>query len=208
MAKSMTQEARSAATSRKKTPPCCQDRQPRRPRRTAPAFQQYQAAVQLLQQGKYEKALAAFEKLLPTAPVEIVERCRMYIATCQRQIGKARPSPSLTPRNTTTTPSPSSTPATTRRRASSSSAFSPRHPASRLRLLRPGPARRHHRTHPGLPRQPVQGHRAQSQKPPPGPRRTTTFRAWWTIPASPSCCILRFRKAIDVNLCAVSRPLH
>jgi len=40
----------------------------------------------MLQQGKYEKALEAFGKLLPTAPLEIVERCRMYINTCQRQL--------------------------------------------------------------------------------------------------------------------------
>ncbi len=55
---------------------------------TGPAFQHYQSAVQLLQQGKYEKALAAFEKLLPTAPAELVERCKMYINTCQRQMEK------------------------------------------------------------------------------------------------------------------------
>jgi tetratricopeptide (TPR) repeat protein len=54
-----------------------------------PAFQQYQAAVQLLQQGKYDKALAAFEKLLPIAPAEILERTRMYIATCRRQLDQA-----------------------------------------------------------------------------------------------------------------------
>jgi len=53
-----------------------------------PAFQHYQAAVQLLQQGKYDKALAAFEKLLSTAPPELRERCKMYISTCQRQLGK------------------------------------------------------------------------------------------------------------------------
>jgi tetratricopeptide (TPR) repeat protein len=44
--------------------------------------------MQLLQQGKFEKALAAFEKLLPTAPVAIKERCHMYITTCQRQLEK------------------------------------------------------------------------------------------------------------------------
>lgn len=55
---------------------------------TGPAFQHYQAAVQLLQQGKYEKALVAFEKLLPTAPAEILERAKMYIQTCQRQLEK------------------------------------------------------------------------------------------------------------------------
>ena len=86
----MMQEARSAAPSRKKTPP-----PPAKPgghstTGTGPAFQQYQAAVQLLQQGKYEKALAAFEKLLPDAPPEIKERCQMYISTCQRQLEQAR----------------------------------------------------------------------------------------------------------------------
>lgn len=51
-------------------------------------MQHYQAAVQHLQQGKYDKALAAFEKLLPVAPPELKERCKMYIATCQRQMEK------------------------------------------------------------------------------------------------------------------------
>jgi tetratricopeptide (TPR) repeat protein len=81
------QEARSAATSRKKSPPSS------RPDGHAavasgPAFQHYQAAVQLLQQGKYDKALAALEKLLPEAPIELKERCQMYINTCQRQMEK------------------------------------------------------------------------------------------------------------------------
>ena len=52
------------------------------------AFQHYQSAVQLLQQGKYDKALAAFDKLLPAAPPELKERCKMYISTCQRQLDK------------------------------------------------------------------------------------------------------------------------
>ncbi|MGD0547373.1 MAG: hypothetical protein ABR991_06035 [Terracidiphilus sp.] len=52
------------------------------------AMQHYQAAVQHLQQGKYDKAQAAFEKLLPVAPPELKERCKMYIATCQRQMEK------------------------------------------------------------------------------------------------------------------------
>lgn len=56
---------------------------------SGPAFNHYQAAVSLVQQGKYEKALAAFEKLVPTAPPEIVERCRMYIHTCRRQLERA-----------------------------------------------------------------------------------------------------------------------
>jgi tetratricopeptide (TPR) repeat protein len=55
---------------------------------TGPAFQHYQAAMLLLQQGKCDKALAAFEKLLPSAPPELLERCKMYISTCQRQLEK------------------------------------------------------------------------------------------------------------------------
>jgi tetratricopeptide (TPR) repeat protein len=55
---------------------------------TGAVLHQYQAAVQLLQQGKYEKALAAFEKLLPDAPAELKERCRMYIVSCRRQTEK------------------------------------------------------------------------------------------------------------------------
>jgi tetratricopeptide (TPR) repeat protein len=83
----MMQEVRSAVTSRKKTLPPT-PRPDGRIVATGPAFNHYQAAVQLLQQGKYEKALEAFNKLLPTAPAAILERCRMYIATCQRQIDK------------------------------------------------------------------------------------------------------------------------
>jgi tetratricopeptide (TPR) repeat protein len=86
----MMQEARSAAPSRKKTPPPPAKSGGHTITGTGPAFQHYQAAVQLLQQGKYEKALAAFEKQLPTAPPEIRERCQMYIHTCQRQMEQSR----------------------------------------------------------------------------------------------------------------------
>ena len=81
----MMQEARSAASSRKKNPsPATKPNGPSVA--SGPVLQHYQAAVQLLQQGKYEKALAALEKLLPEAPAELKDRCRMYIATCQRQL--------------------------------------------------------------------------------------------------------------------------
>ncbi len=85
----MTHEARSAVTSRKKTPPVVAKPSSHSSTASAQVFQQYQSAVQLVQQGKYEKALTALDKLLPTAPFEIVERCRMYIATCKRQLERA-----------------------------------------------------------------------------------------------------------------------
>jgi tetratricopeptide (TPR) repeat protein len=77
----MTQEAKSATSSRKHNSPSGKS-----DGRAAAVFQHYQAAVQLLQQGKFEKALAALEKLLPDAPDEIKERCRMYVATCRKQL--------------------------------------------------------------------------------------------------------------------------
>lgn len=43
-----------------------------------------------LQQGKYEKALGMLEKLMPEAPVEIQDRCRVYISTCRRQMEKSK----------------------------------------------------------------------------------------------------------------------
>jgi tetratricopeptide (TPR) repeat protein len=78
----MMQEAKTAAPSRKKSEPAPKPKG----HASAAIYQQYQSAVQCVQQGKYEKAVAALEKLLPSAPPELVERCRMYIATCQRQL--------------------------------------------------------------------------------------------------------------------------
>ncbi len=80
----MTQDVKSAASSRKKSTTATA----KSDGRTSAAFHHYQSAVQLLQQGKFDRALAAFEKLQPDAPLEIRERCRIYIVTCQRQLEK------------------------------------------------------------------------------------------------------------------------
>src|ERR1700756_3971852 len=48
------------------------------------ALQPYQSAVQLMQEGKFEKARAAFEKLIANAPPELLERSREYLAVCER----------------------------------------------------------------------------------------------------------------------------
>jgi tetratricopeptide (TPR) repeat protein len=82
------QEARLVAHDRKKEASSSPKSGNRPSVGTGPAFQHYQAAVQLLQQGKYDKALAAFEKQLSSAPPELLERCKMYISTCQRQLEK------------------------------------------------------------------------------------------------------------------------
>lgn len=56
----------------------------------AASLQHYQAALQLLQQAKFDKALVAFEKLLGTAPPALAERCRVYLAACHRELGKTK----------------------------------------------------------------------------------------------------------------------
>jgi tetratricopeptide (TPR) repeat protein len=84
----MRQEASSVAYDRKKDPSSADKSGGHSAAGTAAAYQHYQAALLLLQNGKFDKALAAFEKLLPAAPAELLERCRMYISTCQRQLEK------------------------------------------------------------------------------------------------------------------------
>jgi outer membrane protein assembly factor BamD (BamD/ComL family) len=86
----MTQESRGTATSRKKTAPPPAKADVRARAGTGPVFQHYEAAVVQLQQGKFEKALVMLEKLLPEAPMEIQDRCRIYIITCRRQIDKSK----------------------------------------------------------------------------------------------------------------------
>jgi tetratricopeptide (TPR) repeat protein len=53
------------------------------------ALQHYQGAVQLMQEGKYEKARTAFEKLVATAPPELLERTKIYLAACERNAKQA-----------------------------------------------------------------------------------------------------------------------
>lgn len=82
----MMQDARTAAPSRKKTSTTGAKSGAHSNTGTGPFFQHYQSAVQLLQQGKFEKARAAFEILVPAAPEEMKERCTMYLQTCVRQL--------------------------------------------------------------------------------------------------------------------------
>lgn len=47
-------------------------------------LQDYQNALQHMQEGKYEKARVLLEKIVPDAPPEILERARVYLAVCER----------------------------------------------------------------------------------------------------------------------------
>jgi len=79
------QEARDSSTAR---------RSPRSPaaKSASPSgenprhLQDYQNALTLMQQGKFEKARALFEKLVRDGSPEILERSRVYLTVCQRNI--------------------------------------------------------------------------------------------------------------------------
>jgi len=48
-------------------------------------FKYYEAGLRHMQEGKYDKALKEFEKLLPESPAEIRDRVALHMAACQRQ---------------------------------------------------------------------------------------------------------------------------
>ena len=48
----------------------------------------YESALKLMQSGKFEKAHAAFSEMLQTAPQDLADRVRMYIAACVSQVSK------------------------------------------------------------------------------------------------------------------------
>jgi tetratricopeptide (TPR) repeat protein len=52
------------------------------------SFQQFQNAVQLMQEGKYEKARAIFEKLAQDGAPELLDRARVYHTVCMRHAVK------------------------------------------------------------------------------------------------------------------------
>jgi tetratricopeptide (TPR) repeat protein len=56
------------------------------------SFQHFQSAVQFMQEGKFEKARALFERLSHEGAPELLDRSRVYLAVCTRHAVK----PSLT----------------------------------------------------------------------------------------------------------------
>ena len=52
----------------------------------------YEAALKLMQQGKYDLAHAAFDKMLGNSPSDLADRIRMYINACLLQVSKGKTS--------------------------------------------------------------------------------------------------------------------
>ena len=52
------------------------------------AVQNYEAALKLMQTHKFDRAKAAFEKILEGPSTELAERARMHISICNQQLAK------------------------------------------------------------------------------------------------------------------------
>ncbi|MBV8631822.1 MAG: tetratricopeptide repeat protein [Silvibacterium sp.] len=50
---------------------------------------QFQTAVQLMQEGKFERARTLFEKLIENGSPDLLERSRVYVMVCSRHAKKA-----------------------------------------------------------------------------------------------------------------------
>jgi len=50
----------------------------------------YESALRLMQDGKFDKAHAAFNQMLATSPVDLAERIRIYISACMQQMQKQK----------------------------------------------------------------------------------------------------------------------
>jgi tetratricopeptide (TPR) repeat protein len=77
------QEARETSTARR-TPRSAAAKSGSAASENSRLVQEYQNALQLMQQGKFEKARVIFEKLSREAPPEIIERSRVYLTVCAR----------------------------------------------------------------------------------------------------------------------------
>lgn len=51
---------------------------------------QYESAVRLMREGKYEKALAALDALISDGAGDLVDRVRVHKAACERQLAKSQ----------------------------------------------------------------------------------------------------------------------
>jgi tetratricopeptide (TPR) repeat protein len=56
----------------------------------AQTLARYEAALRLMQEGKFEKARSAFNNMLASSPADFADRIRMYIAACVQQITKGQ----------------------------------------------------------------------------------------------------------------------
>jgi len=78
------QESRESSTARRSPRPTATSSRSGSGNAQQRLLQDYQSALQLIQDNKYEKARVLLEKIVPDAPPEILERARMYLTVCER----------------------------------------------------------------------------------------------------------------------------
>lgn len=49
-------------------------------------MEHYESALRLMQERKFEKARAAFDKMLQSSPTDMAERVRVHLSACERQL--------------------------------------------------------------------------------------------------------------------------
>lgn len=86
-------QAKNASTSSTKRPKTLAgDTHPSNDGARTQVIASYEAALRLMQEGKYDKAHTAFDKMLLSAPGDLADRIRMYINACVIQLSKGKTS--------------------------------------------------------------------------------------------------------------------
>ena len=138
-------------------------------------LQDYQNALQLMQQGKYEKARVLFEKLGRDASPEILERCRVYLTVCERNVQEASLTFKTTDEQYDYAVSLLNSGSYEEAR-DQFEAILTKAPEADLRALRHGPAKQHDRAGRRGARASQPRHPDQSLQPHPGPLRSRLHR--------------------------------
>jgi tetratricopeptide (TPR) repeat protein len=81
------QDARQS-TGTRKMPRSILEKKPSPPSLQQAQFQRYQAALQWMQEGKYDKAQSEFEQIAREGSLELKDRAALHLAACQRQTQK------------------------------------------------------------------------------------------------------------------------
>src|SRR5690348_325602 len=83
--KTMAQTKTETTSATKRSPRTLAGTAPANDGARAQALAHYEAALRLMQEGKYDKAHAAFDKMLAAGPGDLADRIRMYINACLQQ---------------------------------------------------------------------------------------------------------------------------
>jgi tetratricopeptide (TPR) repeat protein len=86
----MTQTKTASSPATKRVPRTLAGTLPATDNTRAQLVAQYEAALRLMQEGKYDKAHAALEKMLATGAGELGDRVRMYANACLLQAAKGK----------------------------------------------------------------------------------------------------------------------